>query len=224
MHQAKLALTLKEKKHHQFTPIKRFLEKMFEDCPHHLFQESSRTFSTKQKFSLKHAVIREKENLANRMARLVLQSVSYNPKRHEILQRFLLVNDSVTVAVEVPIYLFPEDIRHMQPQLGFEIPVSIDQVLASHIDFLQIRNGALHILDYKSNAHKDKPIEQLTLHALALSRLTGLRIYDFVCAWFDQEYYFEFYPLHIVYKKRSAGVSYRRTARLRRRERSKFFE
>jgi hypothetical protein len=60
-------------------------------------------------------------------------------------------------------------------------------------------------LDYKPNAAKGKEadtVHQLTLYALALSRLTGLRVYDFKCAWFDENDYFEFFPLHIVYKLR----------------------
>jgi len=36
-------------------------------------------------------------------------------------------------------------------------------------------------------------------YALALSHRTGLRLFDFVCSWFDQEHYYEFYPLHVVY-------------------------
>jgi hypothetical protein len=40
---------------------------------------------------------------------------------------------------------------------------------------------------------------------LALSRLTGLRLYDFKCAWFDEDNYFEFFPLHVVYKLRQRG-------------------
>ncbi|OYV62883.1 MAG: hypothetical protein B7X03_03900, partial [Parcubacteria group bacterium 21-58-10] len=76
-------------------------------------------------------------------------------------------------------------------------------------DFVQIRNGMVHILDYKPNASKEKPIEQLTWYALALSRLTGLRLFEFKCAWFDDKDYYEFYPLHIVKKlqRPAAGVA-----------------
>jgi hypothetical protein len=49
-------------------------------------------------------------------------------------------------------------------------------------------------------------IEQFTIYALALSRLTSLRHYHFKCAWFDDEHYFEFYPLHVVLKKKRGGV------------------
>ena len=47
---------------------------------------------------------------------------------------------------------------------------------------------------------RKKPISQLTCYALALSRLTGIRIYHFKCAWFDDKDYYEFFPLHVVYK------------------------
>jgi hypothetical protein len=53
--------------------------------------------------------------------------------------------------------------------------------------------------DFKS----EKPIAQLMVYALALSRRTGLRIFDFVCAWFDEHDYYEFYPLHVVHKRRN---------------------
>src|SRR3989344_4319295 len=74
----------------------------------------------------------------------------------------------------------------------------LPRLLTGHIDLLQVRNGQIHILDYKPNAAKEKPIEQLTWYALALSRLTGLRLFEFKCAWFDEKDYFEFYPLHVV--------------------------
>ena len=31
-------------------------------------------------------------------------------------------------------------------------------------------------------------------------RQTGLRIFNFVCAWFDEKDYYQFYPLHVVKK------------------------
>jgi len=54
---------------------------------------------------------------------------------------------------------------------------------------------------YKPNASREKPITQLIVYALALSRRTGLKLYDFVYAWFDEHHYFEFYPLHVVHKR-----------------------
>lgn len=115
----------------------------------------------------------------------------------------MLATDSVTVAVEVPIYLTPEELTDMKRTKGFSIPLESETTLTGHIDFLQIRNGAIHILDYKPGARFERPIPQLMTYALALSRRTGLRLFDFVCAWFDGEHYYEFFPLHVVHRRRS---------------------
>ena len=51
------------------------------------------------------------------------------------------------------------------------------------------------ILDYKPDAGTNKPIAQLTIYALALTRLVpGLRLFDIKCAWFNEHEYCEFFP------------------------------
>lgn len=203
VHRAKLALTLQENKHGKFGNLREFLEAVQVECPHQLFKEGQRTSELKVNFDLRKVVLRGKRNFATRIAGLALQAVSDNKMRHQALQRFMLCNDSVTVAVEVPVYMDSGDIEHMQDELGFKIPVNLEKTLTGHIDILQIRNGAVHILDYKPKASAGKTksaMTQLTLYAIALSRLTGLRLYDFKCAWFDENNYYEFFPLHVVYK------------------------
>ena len=45
----------------------------------------------------------------------------------------------------------------------------------------------MHILDYKPDARTNKPIAQLTIYALALTRLVpGLKLFDIKCAWFNE--------------------------------------
>jgi len=67
--------------------------------------------------------------------------------------------------------------------------------ITGHIDFLQARNGAIHILDYKPDARTNKPIAQLTIYALALTRLVpGLKLFDIKCAFFNECCYNEFFP------------------------------
>ncbi len=215
-HRAKTKYILEDDfKHYKFYPLKEFLELVPGECPHQYFQEGLRASEVPLKFSKTEMIIRAKENFATKLAALVLQGVDDNKQRHEILQKFLLANDSVTVATEVPVYIRKEDLAHMQTQLGFKIfsqdnkkemreinNEELPKLITGHIDFLQIRNGSIHILDYKANAAKERPIEQLTLYALALSRLTGIRVFHFKCAWFDEKDYFEFFPLHVVYKPR----------------------
>lgn len=99
--------------------------------------------------------------------------------------------------------------RKAHGNIGSGLPA----LLTGHIDFVQIRNGCVHLLDYKPNAAKEQPIEQLTWYAMAMSRLTGLRLFEFKCGWFDEKDYFEFYPLHVVKKlkpsKRRRNVYFR---------------
>lgn len=102
----------------------------------------------------------------------------------------------------MPIYLTPDDIRYFREVAGFDVPLDDAEILTGHIDIVQLRGGKIHIVDYKPKAAKEKPIVQLMVYALALSRRCNLRLYDFVCAWFDEHDYYEFYPLHVVHKRR----------------------
>ncbi len=202
-HRGKLDLLLARRRHQSFTPLDTYLTDMATDCPHHLFQEKSRASSARTAFDLAGVEITERRNLAPRIARLALNAATHNKLRHDTVQRFMLATDAATVAMEVPIYLTPEDIAHLQHALGFAVPLVPETTLTGHIDLLQLRGGAIHILDYKPNAMRERPITQLMIYALALSRRTGLRLFDFVCAWFDEQHYFEFYPLHVVHKRRA---------------------
>jgi ATP-dependent exoDNAse (exonuclease V) beta subunit len=110
------------------------------------------------------------------------------------------VNDSVTVAVEIPVYLTRMDLAYFRSR-GFAIDFD-SEVITGHIDFLQVRNGHIHVLDYKPEARKETHAHvQLTIYALALSRRTGLPLKCFTCAWFDEHDYFEFFPLQGVYPR-----------------------
>jgi ATP-dependent exoDNAse (exonuclease V) beta subunit len=128
--------------------------------------------------------------------------VGNNKLRHETLQNFMLANDSVTIAVEIPIWLNETDISALERQHCIELaPRDGDKprVITGHIDFLQVRNGAVHILDYKPDARTNKPIAQLAIYALALTRLVpGLKLFDIKCAWFNEHEYCEFFPRKLL--------------------------
>lgn len=200
-HQAKCDLIIQDDfKHRRFGPLQEFLAMVPGECPHQYFQDGLRASESPLTFSKTQMIVRSKQNYATRLAAFVLQSVKDRKLRHDALQKFMLANDTVTVATEVPVYITRDDLEHMQTQLGFELFGEMPKLITGHIDFLQIRNGQIHILDFKPNATKEHPIEQLTLYAMALSRLTGLRLFEFKCAWFDEKDYFEFFPLHVLYK------------------------
>ncbi len=195
-HRLKLALVRESRQHCRFAPLADFLEQVPSLCPHDLFSDGSRASQLPPFVNRNHLVVIEKENFATRTAGLIIPSVGDNRLRHETLQRFMLANDSVTVAVEIPIWLTAADIDALEIEHGIRLlPEGHEpRVLTGHIDFIQVRNGAVHILDYKPDARTNKPIAQLTLYALALTRLAGLRLFDIKCAWFNEEQYCEFFP------------------------------
>jgi len=200
VHQAKREILLQQTAHRHLAPLKDYLSRVGSDFPNHLFQETEHR-SSKFPASI-HPPIQRKENHATRLAGLALPTSPTNKKRHETLQRFMLINDSVTVAVEIPVFLTRDDIAYYRTR-GFNLEFD-SNVITGHIDFLQIRNGYLHILDYKPEARKEKHAHvQLTIYALALARRTHLPLKDFKCAWFDEKDYFEFFPLQGVYKPKS---------------------
>ena len=195
-HQAKLELLFTSPAHQHLTPLRAYLGHVQSHFPHHLFQSTehrSSNFPTELQ-----PPITRKENHATQLSRLVLPISPSNKKRHETLQRFMIANDSVTVAVEIPVYLTQGDIAYYRER-GFTLNFN-SAVITGHIDFLQIRNGFVHLLDYKPEARKEKHAHvQLTIYALALSRRCNLPLKSFKCAWFDEKDYFEFYPLQGVY-------------------------
>lgn len=236
-HRAKMFLSLEEFKNRRFDRLKQYLDAVSSETPHQYFADGERMSEIRSTFDKADMLVKSKHNFANELAAFVLPSVERNIERHEAIQRFMLANDSVTVATEVPVYIRREDIEHLENELKFKVigeqgivfkgqkknadktktmsaaGRGLPTLLTGHIDLLQVRNGMIHILDYKPNAAKEKPIEQLTWYALALSRLTGLRLFEFKCAWFDDKDYYEFYPLHVVKKlqprKRARKVHYR---------------
>jgi len=195
-HRPKLAVVRESPQHRRFAPLADFLEQVPHICPHDLFSDGSRASQLPPFVNRNRLIVVEKENFATRSAALIVPSVGDNRLRHETLQRFMLANDSVTVAVEIPIWLTAADIDALEIEHGIRLlPEGHEpRVLTGHIDFIQIRNGAVHILDYKPDARTNKPIAQLTLYALAVTRLTGLRLFDIKCAWFNEEQYCEFFP------------------------------
>ena len=123
-----------------------------------------------------------KYNNACRMVELALLLCRNNRERHDRVEDFMLVNDSSTVAVEVPVWLY-------EKTLGVRIN--------GHVDVLQVRNDKIFILDYKPGARRENPekvMTQLYLYALGLSFRTKIPLPEFRCAWFDEEVYYEFDP------------------------------
>ena len=204
-HRAKTGMMIEEEfRHYKFRPLMQFLELVDAECPHQIFQSGRRASEFRNIFNLDGVKIIPKTNAAVKTAAFVVQAISNNKLRHKMLQEFMFANDSATAAVEVPVLLGADDLRHLKHELNFSIPLTLNdgEYITGHIDMIQIRNGSVYIMDYKPSAAKERPIDQLMIYALALSRLTGLRLFDMKCAWFDDKNYYEFFPLHVVYKKK----------------------
>jgi hypothetical protein len=200
LHHGKLELLFSYPYHRSYGPLRKYLASVSRSSfPHHLFTPDEIHRSSSYPVLLSAHVTR-KENYATKLAAPALQIAPSNKKRHETRQRFMLLNDLATIAVEVPIFFTPEDVAYFQTH-GFTFP-SGEQPITGHIDFAQLRSGFLHILDYKPEARKEKhAVTQLTIYALAPSRRTGLPVTAFTCAWFDERDYFECFPLPAVYPK-----------------------
>jgi hypothetical protein len=185
----------------RFSALANFLEAVPVICPHDLFrtEDRGRASQVRPDFAdISRVMVVRKENVATRIADLIIPSVGNNKLRHETLQRFMLINDSVTVAIEIPIWLTETDIAALERQHSIELAPRLgdaERSITGHIDFLQVRNGAVHILDFKPDARTNRPIAQLAIYALALTRLVpDLKLFDIKCAWFNEQEYCEFFP------------------------------
>ena len=121
-------------------------------------------------------------NNACMLADLALKSCSTNYQRHLAVENFMLINDSSTIACEVPIWFWEKNLN-----IGIN----------GHIDILQVRQNKIFILDFKPEAFKEneqKVASQLFWYALGLSFRTSIHIKRFACAWFDEKVYYEFSP------------------------------
>jgi transposase-like protein len=199
----------------RYAPLADFLENIPTTCPHDLFRrdddpKARASQATPVWADASRIIVNRKQNAATDAAALIIPAVGSNKLRHETLQHFMLANDSVTVAIEIPIWLNEEDIAALEHVHGIELaPRDGDKprAITGHIDFLQVRNGCVHVLDYKPDARINRPIAQLAIYALALTRrVPGLKLFDIKCAWFNEHEYCEFFP-RTLFSVNHAGKS-----------------
>lgn len=165
-----------------FPQVRQYLWHVSENCPNHLFQATDGARCSDGNLPSLELRLLAKETNAQALAKLGLLLAKRSKDRHPAIQHFMLVNDSATIAVEVPVYLHP----HEAPALG------LPGVLTGHIDVLQIRGNRVWILDYKPEAQRERFAKyQIYLYARALSVRTGIPLSRFGMAYFDDKYYFE---------------------------------
>jgi transposase-like protein len=166
----------------RFPSIRRYLWNISENCPNDLFQRSDGARCSDGNLPNLQLRLVRKETNAQALAKLGLLLARRSKERHPAIQHFMLVNDSATIAVEVPVYLHPYEAPDLQ----------LGGALTGHIDVLQVRGRKVWILDYKPDARLEKRAKyQLYLYARALSARTGLPLSRFGLAYFDNKDYFE---------------------------------
>jgi transposase-like protein len=169
-----LKLNIKGK---QFPELKRYINDMLNNPMDHIFQSKKvfRVSELANSINIPKPVIKTKKTSpACRMTYLALELAKTKSERHQKVEEFFLVNDSATVAVEVPVYLTESE---------FQKP------LTGHIDLIQVRGNRIHILDYKPD-ESGNVINQLSLYAKCLKKRTGIP--NITCAYFDENGYFQF--------------------------------
>jgi ATP-dependent exoDNAse (exonuclease V) beta subunit len=169
--------------------IKSFLYSTFKDCPDKLFNSGPRSSQLKLKFeSLKVTEIKNHE-----VSLAVKKSFEkYNEiyrTAHSKVQMFMLENDLNTIAMEIPIWLYPSEIN------GFESLFNSKEALTGHIDLLKVEDGLIWIWDYKPNAQKEEfASTQTYFYAIMLSKRTNIPLEKIRCGYFDENFTYVFKP------------------------------
>ena len=166
----------------KFPEIKKYLWQIYKNCPQSIFEQGFRCSD----FIIPNLYLRRtktKDNNAVALTKLALLLAKKNKDRHQAVQNFMLINDTATVAIEVPIYLYSNEV----PELKLNKPIT------GHIDVLQIRWDKVWILDYKPEAKYNRvnSSHQVFLYKLALSKRTGIPLEYINCSYFDDKDYFE---------------------------------
>lgn len=137
-----------------FPGIKRYIDWIDRSLPDRMFLEGPR-MST-YNMNIDHE-IKPGNNKLPRLTKLALERSS-DPSPHNSVEYFFLLNDSSTVATELPVFLNPKDI-------GSDVPMT------GHIDILQARFDKIFVLDYKPNLnHPENYSSQLHLYRESIHR------------------------------------------------------
>lgn len=162
-----------------FPGIKRYIDWIDRSLPDRMFLEGPRmsTYNMDLKYNIKPI-----DNNLPRLTKLALERSS-DPSPHNSVESFFLINDSSTVATELPVFLNPKEI-------GTDVPMT------GHIDILQARYGKLYVLDYKPNLnHPEHFSSQLHLYRESIHRRMNIPKEKISIIAFNEHSVFE-YPVN----------------------------
>lgn len=169
--------------------LKEYIFSSFTKCPNQYFLTGPR--SSILKFPITKEKLPSQKHEVSMLARIGLES-NYYQDAHSNVQMFMLSYDEKTIAIEIPIWLLPEEIEQYREIFKEEKP------LTGHIDLVRIENNKIWVWDYKPNAHREKyATTQTYFYALMLSKRTGIPITEFMCGYFDDKNTYVFNPAQI---------------------------
>jgi transposase-like protein len=173
----------------QFPELKSYLINLTNELDNRMFKDSVRCSDFPFELNLQKPRIKKyTTNNATKIARFGQELAKTNRERHQAIEDFFLINDSATVATEIPVFLTPKEARTHK--------ISIPRTLTGHIDIIQVRGKKIRILDYKPDAISERQTEkQLTLYAIALGKRTEIPLSRITCAYFDENGYYQFNPI-----------------------------
>jgi len=161
--------------------LRRYINWIERSLPRKMFLEGPRCSSLDIDHDLE---TKEKDNITPELTQLAFNSQPKNTDKspHETVQDFFLINDSTTVATELPVFINPK-----------ETSLDVDEPITGHIDLIQIRYDDLHILDYKPNLNSpERHASQLQLYKKAIQERTSIPEDKIHTAVFNKHNYYEF--------------------------------
>ena len=171
-----------------FVSLGGYLDFVSKNCPNHFFNTGPRSSL------LKFKLVDEINGIdGHEISYYAKYGLEINKDRfadaHSKVQNFMVEHDKNTIAMEVPIWLMPNEIA------GYNSLFKSKEVLTGHIDLLRIENDTIWIWDYKPHAHKEiYASTQIFFYAYMLSKRTGIPLEKFRCGYFDKNFTFVFEP------------------------------
>ncbi|MBI2670654.1 PD-(D/E)XK nuclease family protein [Candidatus Woesearchaeota archaeon] len=122
---------------------------------------------------------------------------------HTAIEIFFLNNDEKTIAVEVPLWLEPNEIAYFKDLFKSEHP------LTGHIDILRLEDNKIWIWDYKPNSSQEiYAATQTFFYAYMLSKRTNIPLGNFRCGYFDSNCAYVFKPAQASVIKDNTLIDY----------------
>ena len=126
---------------------------------------------------------KQKNSIIPKLTKFAFENSQKSKSAHETIEEFLLINDSLTVCCELPVFINPEETSL----------VNINTPLTGHIDLIQMKYDKLYILDYKPNLrHPGHYTSQLMLYKEAIHKRTMISEKNIIPCVFNEHSYYEY--------------------------------